>query len=428
MFPEWELGVQLVPEGDDLAYGFDLLDCTKLLPEEEVPVRPVGRLVLNQPPDNFFSEVEQIAFCPQNIVPGIDFTDDPILQGRLFSYVDTQLSRLGGPNFTQIPINRPIAPVRNNQRAGFHHRETIDKGRTSYYPNTLAGGCPVLATAATGGFVPRSERLDDYTVRARSDSFRDHYTQATLFWNSLTPAEQDHLVMAAHYELGKVTPAHIREHMVDLLNHVDNDLARRVAVGIGVAPPVAVVAENHGRSSPALSLGARPGDSIATRKVAVIAFPGFVNDDLQKVAAPLQKQGALPEVVSSARGPMPSDGGVSYEVVKTFLTSGSVLYDAVYVIGNESGAAAVTCPADVVQFVSEAFRHGKPIAAIGSGVDVVRTAGLPVELADSATSGVVVDEGVVTAVGDAHDELATELVAAMMKGRFWERALDAVPA
>jgi len=422
---EFELGVQLVPEGDDLKYGFDLLDCTKLLPEEEVPVRPVGRMVLDQLPDNFFAETEQVAFLPTNIVPGIDFTDDPILQGRLYSYLDTQLSRLGGPNFAQIPINRPIAPVSNNNRAGHPHRETIDKGRASYYPNSIGGGCPVLADASTG-YVPRVARIDGTTVRTRSESFKDHFSQATLFWNSLTPTEQDHVVTAAHYELGKVTPAHIRERMVANFNQVDHGLAVRVAQGVGVAPPAAPVVENHGKSSPALSLAARPGAGIATRKVAVIAFPGFDNDDLQKICAPLQAQGALPEVISTARGPMPSSTGATYEVIKTFLTTGSVMYDAVYLLGNANGVDVIGCPGDVLQFVQESFRHAKTIAAIGTGVEIVRRANLPVRLVEG--TGLVSDQGVITATAGEQEALLEAFIPALTTMRHWERSVDAVPA
>ena len=202
-FPQWELGVQIVEEQDEHLFDFDLLDATKLIPEELVPVRRIGKLTLNRNPDNFFAETEQVAFHPGHIVSGIDFSNDPLLQGRLFSYTDTQLIRLGGPNFHEIPINRPIAPVHNNQRDG-HMRQTINQGRVSYQPNSLAGGCPMQATSDMGGFRSYAENLQGQKVRARSEKFFDHFTQAALFWNSQAHHEKSHIVQALRFELGKV--------------------------------------------------------------------------------------------------------------------------------------------------------------------------------------------------------------------------------
>ena len=203
-FPEWEVGVQLIPEKDEHKFDFDLLDPTKLVPEELVPVTPIGRLVLDRNPDNFFAEVEQVAFHTGHVVPGIDFTNDPLLQGRLFSYTDTQLIRLGGPNFHEIPINRPISPLHNNQRDGFM-RQMINRGKTSYDPNTLGGGDPHQATVAEGGFASFAERIDAAKIRARSPSFTDHFTQAAMFFHSQAEIEQRHIVNALRFELGKCT-------------------------------------------------------------------------------------------------------------------------------------------------------------------------------------------------------------------------------
>jgi len=199
-FPEWELGVQIVPEADEHKYEFDLLDPTKIIPEELVPVTIIGKMVLNRNPDNFFAETEQIAFHPGHIVPGIDFTNDPLLQGRLFSYTDTQLSRLGSPNFHEIPINRSVAPVHNNQRDG-HMRQEINVGRVSYSPNSLGGGCPYQAKIAEGGFASFNERIEAHKVRGRSESFSDHFGQAKLFYNSQTQTEKDHIVKALRIAL-----------------------------------------------------------------------------------------------------------------------------------------------------------------------------------------------------------------------------------
>ncbi|HET9785870.1 MAG TPA: catalase, partial [Pyrinomonadaceae bacterium] len=235
-FPQWELGVQIVEEKDEHSFDFDLLDPTKIIPEEIVPVERIGKMTLNRNPDNFFAETEQVAFHTGNIVPGIDFTNDPLLQGRLFSYLDTQLLRLGGPNFHEIPINRPVAPVHNNQRDGFM-RQTINRGQTSYEPNSLKGGCPFQAGMDMSGFNSFAERIDARKIRERSPSFLDHFSQATLFFNSQSEPEQNHIIRAFCFELGKVETPPIRERMLFLLAQVDKGLANRVAEGLGLAVP-----------------------------------------------------------------------------------------------------------------------------------------------------------------------------------------------
>jgi catalase len=208
-YPEWELGVQLVPEADEHRFDFDLLDATKIIPEEQVPVRPVGRLVLDRNPDNFFAETEQVAFHTANVVPGIDFTNDPLLQARNFSYLDTQLLRLGGPNFAHIPVNRPVAPVHNNQRDGFQQHQ-IHQGRTSYFKNSLGGGCPAITGEFPEVFAHYQEKVEGAKIRGRSESFKDFYSQATLFWNSMSGPEKQHIVAAFRFELGKVDHVEIR--------------------------------------------------------------------------------------------------------------------------------------------------------------------------------------------------------------------------
>src|SRR5688572_18072176 len=233
-FPEWELGVQVVEESNENSFPFDLLDPTKLIPENVVPVQRIGRLTLNRNPDNFFAETEQVAFHPGHVVPGIDFTNDPLLQGRLFSYTDTQLIRLGGPNFHEIPINRSVAPVHNNQRDG-HMRQTINKSRAAYEPNSLGGGCPFQAGMDMGGFLSHAEKLTGPKVRARGEKFFDHFSQARLFYQSQTAIEKDHIVSAFRFELGKVEVPDIRERMVTILNEIDSQLAERVASGLGLA-------------------------------------------------------------------------------------------------------------------------------------------------------------------------------------------------
>ena len=296
-FPQWELGVQIVEEKDEHSFDFDLLDPTKIIPEEIVPVQRIGKMTLNRNPDNFFAETEQVAFHTGNIVPGIDFTNDPLLQGRLFSYLDTQLLRLGGPNFHEIPINRPIAPVHNNQRDGFM-RQTINRGQTSYEPNSLKGGCPFQAGMDMSGFNSFAERIDARKIRERSPSFLDHFSQATLFFNSQSEPEQNHIIRALCFELGKVETPPIRERMLFLLAQVDKGLANRVAEGLGLAVPtklekplnMSIPADVDPKrlqpkrvkpeltESPTLSMVENPNfpkESIQTRKVAFLMADGF---------------------------------------------------------------------------------------------------------------------------------------------------------
>lgn len=235
-YPEFELGVQLVPEEDEHKYEFDILDPTKLIPEELVPVKIIGKMTLNRNPDNFFAETEQVAFHPGHVVPGIDFTNDPLLQSRLFSYLDTQLIRLGGPNFHEIPINRPVAKAHNNQRDGFM-RQQINQGKVHYHPNSLEGGCPFQAKMSEGGFVTHAEKVEGKKIRTRSKSFLDFFSQATLFYQSQTPVEKKHIIDAFSFELGKVKRVEIRERMVGLLTQVDQDLSQRVAKKLGVDFP-----------------------------------------------------------------------------------------------------------------------------------------------------------------------------------------------
>ncbi len=235
-YPEWELGLQTFSEADAEKFSFDILDATKLIPEELVPVKPVGRMVLNRNPDNFFAETEQVAFCTAHVIPGIDFSNDPLLHGRIHSYVDTQLTRLGGPNFHEIPINASIAPVHNNQRDGLH-RQAIARGRVAYEPNSLGGGCPFQAGAA--GFVsfPKAIEPDNAPVdkvRGRPEKFAEHYSQATLFFDSQTPQEQAHIIGGFRFELSKVTVPAIRERMVSSLRNVSQALAAAVAAGLGI--------------------------------------------------------------------------------------------------------------------------------------------------------------------------------------------------
>ena len=278
-YPEWELGLQLFTDEQAASFSFDILDPTKIVPEEMVPVKTVGRMVLNRNPDNFFAETEQVAFCAAHVVPGIDFTNDPLLAGRIHSYVDTQISRLGGPNFHEIPINSPIAKLHNNQRDGMH-RQAIHRGRVAYEPNSLGGGCPFQA--GTSGFVSFPDAFPEPDkLRGKPEKFADHYTQAGLFYQSQTPAEQAHIAAAFRFELSKVTVPAIRQRMVASLLNASEDLAAAVAEGLrmDLPEPMPRVLEKPPAPevtvSPPLSLMARPGDGgIRSRKVAILVADG----------------------------------------------------------------------------------------------------------------------------------------------------------
>jgi catalase len=404
-YPEFELCVQLVAEEDEHKFDFDLLDSTKIIPEEEVPLRPIGTMVLNRNPQNFFAETEQVAFCTANIVAGIDFTNDPLLQARNFSYLDTQLIRLGGPNHQQIPVNRPIAPVHNDHRDGYH-QHMIHDSDTAYAKNSISGGCP--ATAADTGkmqgvFRHYEERVSGEVIRRRSPSFEDHYSQATLFWNSMADWEKTHIVNALLFELGHVERRYIKEKVVERLANVDGDLAAQVADGLGITPPSRTVA-NHGRSSPALSMADQPR-SIATRKIAVLAGDQTDAGALQPVLEALRGQGAICEIVA------PHEGTVAtLEVDKQLSAANAVLYDAV----QAAGGRELVADGYAVQFVREAFKHCKAVGVLPGAEPLLEAANLP------GRQGVV-DAG----AGDAFAQRFADAVAAH---RHWDRDLASFPA
>ncbi|HUR99412.1 MAG TPA: catalase HPII [Pyrinomonadaceae bacterium] len=383
-FPEYELGVQLVKEADEHKFEFDLLDPTKLIPEELVPVQRIGKLTLNRNPDNFFAETEQVAYHIGHVVPGIDFTNDPLLQGRLFSYLDTQLKRLGGPNFHEIPINRPIAPVHNNQREG-HMRQTINTGRVDYEPNSIAGGCPFQAAMADGGFASFQERVDASKVRQRSPSFHDHFSQATLFYNSQSEAEKRHLINALRFELGKVDIQDIRVRMLGILSQVDRDLAAQVAKGLGIpvpAKPEQPMNRSFGadtdpksvqpkkvkssvESSKALSMANTVKNTIKSRKVAALIADGFDGKHLEAMKKALMAEGATLKTVATTHGVITSNDGKAIAADFSLLTAASVLFDAVYVPPGEASVEELSGNPDAYHFVDEAYKHCKAICSTG---------------------------------------------------------------
>ncbi len=428
-YPEWELGVQLVPESDEFAFDFDLLDPTKIIPEEHVPVRPVGRLTLNRNPDNFFAETEQVAFHTANVVPGIDFTNDPLLQARNFSYLDTQLIRLGGPNFSQLPVNRPVAEVSTNQRDGFG-QQRIHRGRTSYVKNSIAAGCPYVGGDHDDVFRHYQEKVEGNKIRKRAESFRDYYSQAALFWNSMSEVEQEHIVSAFRFELGKVDHTEVRQDVVDQLTHVDVDLAALVANGIGVTPPDGAANPNHGRSSPVLSQLTTTMSTIATRKIAILAADGVEGATVQALREALSKRDAVPEVLALSDGAVQSADDTEVIADRAINTVASVLYDAVIVPGGADSVRALAADGYAVHFLTEAYKHAKVVGALAEGRRLLERAwatGL-----DVAGDGdrVADDEGVVTTgvSGEVPTEFVDAFATELAGHRAWRRNTAAVPA
>jgi catalase len=427
--PEYELGLQIVQEKDEQAYGFDLLDPTKLLPEELVPVRRVGRLTLNRNPDNFFAETEQVAFCVANVVPGIDFTNDPLMQARLFSYLDTQITRLGGPNFAELPINRPVAPVHNHQQDGFG-RKQIPTARALYHPNSIQGNEPRLAP---DGFVHRPERVAGPKTRERSASFGDHFSQARMFLDSQSPPERAHLLAACQFELAKVERLGIRERVVRCFAQIDPAFAEQVAAAIAVSrthtapppPPDVQSPKSAPRqrlpASPALSLANSPKQSMRSRKVAVLAAPGVRADDLDQLRQAICGAGGQVEVVSHVLGPLRSAEGRPVDVDKTWQTASSVFYDAVCAVGGSDVEELAEGPAR--EFVQEAFDHFKPIGATNEGVRLLAAIQLAgVELAKASGKRALSSSlGVVTALGTDLEPFGAALVAAIAQHRHFDR-------
>lgn len=436
-FPEWELGIQVVPEADEHKFEFDLLDPTKLIPEELVPVQRIGKMTLNRNPDNFFAETEQVAFHVGNIVPGIDFTNDPLMQGRLFSYLDTQLIRLGGPNFHEIPINRPIVPVHNNQRDGFS-RQQINKGKTSYSPNSLGGGCPFQAKMAEGGFTSYTERIDANKIRERSKSFRDHFSQAKLFFNSQSDAEKNHIVDALSFELGKCQTEAIRIRMLGILTKVDKGLASQVAYNLGLnVPKPPEQPMNHSipadgdpkdfqplqvkssiEKSEALSMVNTVKDNIRTRKVAILAADGVDENTLLPLQEMLKAEGATTEIVAPKLGMLTTDRNKQIPVQQSFFTTASVLYDAVYVAGGISVATLAGEP-DAIHFLNEAYKHCKAIAAHASAMQLLEETYFYKKLPEDNSKETALTEGII--IHDDVNELSLQFIDAIAQHRFWDR-------
>jgi catalase len=421
--PEYELGVQVFSEDQAEDWSFDVLDATKIVPEELVPLMPVGRLVLNRNPDNFFGETEQVAFCAAHIVPGIDFSNDPLLAGRIHSYIDTQLTRLGGPNFHEIPINAPVVEVHNNQRDGLH-RHTLHRGRVSYEPNSLAGGCPFQGGAGAG-FTSFREPIEADKVRGKPQRFAEHYTQAELFWNSQSPAEQEHIARAFRFELTRVQTPAVRHRVVAQLANVSPVLASKVAAGLGIDVPAPLpkaapkIASPEVTTSPALSLLARPGEAgVATRRIALLVADGVEAAPLLELHAKFLAAGAVPRFVGAQLGSVTDADGSSIPVEVTMEAGPAVLWDALVLPGGDAAVALMTL-GHAHDFVRDQYRHCKPILVLPGAEALLGKLSIPRTLATGAA-----DPGLV--FGDSNDVegVMDAFIAAVAKHRHFARETD----
>ena len=427
-YPEWELGVQLFTEDEAEKFSFDVLDSTKLVPEELVAVRPLGRMVLNRNPDNFFAETEQVAFCTAHVVPGIDFSNDPLLAGRHHSYLDTQISRLGGANFHEIPINSPLAAVHNNQRDGLH-RQAIPRGRVAYEPNSLGGGCPFQAGMKGFASFPKAVEPDNAPVdkvRGKPEKFAEHYNQATLFFESQTPVEREHILRAFRFELSKVTIPAIRQRMVSGLRNVSEELATELAVALGFDLPeampraAAVVPAAEIASSPALSLTALPGEGgIRTRKIAMLVADGIEGEPLVSVLKALTDAGAVVRFLSNRLGRVTAVDGSTFEVDATLENSPPVLFDALVLPDGIDAVEKLSKDGHTLEFLKDQYRHCKSILVLGASSKLLKKAGI-FEVLPSGEP----DLGLLVAKPSGYDAAAQGFVAAIAKHRHAQRDTD----
>ena len=377
-FPEWHLGVQLFTEEEANEFPFDHLDATKLIPEELVPVKIVGKMVLNRYPDNFFAETEQVAFCPSHVPPGIDFSNDPLLQGRLFSYLDTQLFRLGSPNFAQIPINAPKCPFANNQQDGYMQMH-VPKTRTLYDPQSLDPERP--RESVKKGFESFHEQLDDGVKgRVRAESFADHYSQPRMFYRSQTPTEQAHIASAYAFELGKVDTPHVRTRMLGHLVNIDEDLANRVAMALGMKLPEAIEpaapVQDLPTSEPLQTIGRTP-KSLKARMIGILVAEGSKHSEIQKFEEAAMAEGARVKIVAPNKE-VTLDDGTIIQADERVAGGPSVMFDAVVSIIMPDQAKKLAKDSATLDWFNDAYVHCKAIAYCGATDEFILSK-LPIE-------------------------------------------------
>jgi catalase len=409
-FPEWELGVQLFDDAFAEQFDFDILDPTKLIPEEILPVRVVGRLVLDRMPDNFFADTEQVAFCTQNVVQGIDFSDDPLLQGRNFSYLDTQIKRLGGPNFTHLPINAPRCPFAHFQQDG-HMAMINPKGRANYEPNSWGPEAGGPREDPQRGYKFFAQETSGPKIAVRSETFSDHYSQARQFYISQEPIEQKHLGDALVFELSKVERPDIRERMVSHLRNIDAGLAGNVAKGLGIRLPAAMKALRTPVELPAsdeLSILRHGPDRFEGRKLGILVSDGASSALVVSLQAAILEAGGMTEIIAPTIAGATLDDDTLLSAQQKIDGGPSVLYDAVAIVVSEAGAARLQKDAPTRDFISDAFAHCKFIGYAPEAMPLLEKAGI----ADALDEGCVVleDEGAV--------ESFTEMLGQL---RLWSR-------
>jgi len=402
-YPEYELGVQLISMEDEFKYDFDVLDPAMFWPEELVPVQLIGKMTLNRNIDNYFTESEQVAFNPANVVPGIDFSNDPVLQGRLMAYRDTQQHRLGSANYVELPINRPICPFHNNQRRGYM-RQRIDVDQVNYHKNSLANNTPYTVPPEEGGYESYPEKVEGYKIRARSDSFKDYFTQPRIFWNSMTPIEKQHTIEGFSYQLGKVESESVRQQNVNLLVNVDKEMANIIADNIGVDRPSGSQVPVS-TSYPSLSQYNTPSYAY-TQKVGVLIGNGFNGNDVSNVLNYLQQCGIFVTIISETRGTVTGADGTKLKVDQAFLTTSPYLVDSLYVVGGSSKNQA-KFNQDMTNFVQNAYTHYKPIGVASTGQSFIQA---------SQNNNLA---GVVFAANNPN--FGGEFVSAIAQQRFWKR-------
>ncbi len=419
-YPAWELGFQCCTEEEAEAFSFDVLDATKLIPEELVPIIPIGRMTLNRNPDNFFAETEQVAFCTAHVVPGIDFSNDPLLAGRIHSYVDTQISRLGGPNFHELPINASLAPVHNNQRDGMH-RQALHHGRVAYEPNSLGGGCPFQAGRA--GFSSFPEPIEASKLRGSPEKFAEHYAQARLFYESQTPPEQRHIESAFRFELSKVTVPAIRSRMLAGLVHVSAALAAAVADGLGMPVPEPLPLATDATYppevtvSPALSLTARPGDgTIVTRKVALLVADGVDAEGVRMAQELLAAQGAVSRLVATRLGHVTASDGTALQVDLTMENTPSAAFDGIILPDGDVAVASLLRDPHTCDYVKDQYRHCKTLLVGPASDAILQACGITASLATGEP-----DEGIIQGVTDAEGGALHAFVSALAAHRHFAR-------
>lgn len=401
-YPEYELGVQLIAEEDEFKYDFDILDDTKLWPEEVIPVDIIGKMTLNQLVDNHFAEEEQVSFDPSTVVPGIDFTNDPVLQGRSFAYRDTDYHRLGTGNINEIPVNKPIVETNYNMRDSYS-RYRIDVDSVNYHKNSLAGNTPAEVPPEEGGYAHYPEKVDGHKTRERpGESFFDFFSQPRLFWNSMTPVEKVHIVETFTFHLGYVKSKSVRQQVVDMFVNVDQEMACQIANNIGVDRPKGTNVPVT-KSSPALT---KTKYYAYTQKVAVLIGNGFNGKEVRHALHTLKEYGVFIDIVSENLGTVTGDDGTKIDVDKIFTSTYSVLYDSIYVVGG-STENQVKFNQNIRDFIHDAYKHYKPIGVATTGQSYIKK---------SEQNNLA---GVVFAANNPN--FGKDFVAAVAQQRFWDR-------